>query len=91
MSRREQKQEMSFEEAVAFKASLYKPEKKSLSLREKREQFRIFWAKSRKKYPTKAEKIEQVIWLHLVATKNDDPENFEQGLKNFGLKGIKGA
>ena len=33
-------------------------------------------------------KLEHVLWLHLVATKNDEPANFEAGLKNFGIKKV---
>jgi hypothetical protein len=30
--------------------------------------------------------MEVVLWKHLVATKNDSPEKFETGIRNFGYK-----
>lgn len=80
-----EKNTMSEEEAKAFRASLYKPQIKQLTEKEKREQFRLFWAKSKRKYG-KAKDLEQIIWLHLKSIKMDSPEQFESGIKNFGLK-----
>lgn len=80
--------QMTAEEAKAFRASLYKPEVRTLSDKEKREQFRIFWAKSKKQYG-KSKDLEDVIWLHLKSVKMDEPEKFEDGLKHFGLKKVK--
>jgi hypothetical protein len=79
--------EMTAEEARAFRASLAKPAKKQLSDEEKREEFRLFWAREKYKYG-KSKDLEQILWLHLKATKMDEPEKFEQGLKHFGLKKI---
>lgn len=78
-------EEMSLEEAKAYRASLYKEVPKTLSEEEKREQFRIFWASEKSKYG-KTKDLEQIIWLHLKATKMDEPEKFENGLQSFGLK-----
>lgn len=85
---KEAKEEMSLEEARAYRASLYKPQKKEATDSEKREQFRIFWARSKKRYVTKTEGLENILWLHLKATGNDKPEKFEEGLKHFGLKKV---
>lgn len=80
--------EMTAEEAKAFRASLYKPGVRKLTDKEKREQFRVFWAKSKKQYG-KSKSIEEVIWVHLKSMNMDEPEKFEDGLKHFGLKKIK--
>jgi hypothetical protein len=82
------KQVMSLEEAKAYRASLYKEPKKVLSEKEKRMQFKLFWAKEKAKY-RKHKSLEEVIWLHLKATSNDEPENFATGLNHFGLKKLK--
>ncbi len=82
-------QEMTAEEKEkAFRASLAKPRVHVLTEKEKREQFRVFWAKCKRKYG-KTKSIEEVIWLHLKYSKMDEPEKFEAGLAHFGLKKIK--
>lgn len=78
-------QEMSLEEARAYRASLYKPEEKKLSEEEKREKFKLFWTQSKKKYGSPKD-LEHILWLHLKATGNNEPEKFEAGLLHFGLK-----
>lgn len=80
-----QKEEMSLEEARQFRASLYKPQPKALSDAQKREAFRIFWAANKAQYG-RNKSIENSIWLHLKAIKMDSPEQFAEGLDNFGLK-----
>ena len=80
--------EMTTEEAKAYRASLYKPQKVQLTGQQKREQFRIFWAKSRKQYGSKTTGIEKILWMHMLATGHDEPEKFEKGLQHFGLKKI---
>lgn len=79
---------MTTSEANAFRASLYKPAPKKLSDSEKRESFRLFWTKNRKRYG-RSKNLEGIIWLHLKSTKMDEPEKFEAGLSHFGLKKIK--
>jgi hypothetical protein len=81
-------QEMTAEEAKAFRASLYRPEVVKLTEKQKREQFRLFWAKSKRKYG-KTKNLEEIIWLHLKSSKMDEPEQFEVGIAHFGLKKIK--
>ncbi len=81
-------QEMSLEEARAYRASMYKPTKKKLSAQEKREAFRLFWAVEKTKYGKKKD-LEGILWLHLKASKLDEPEQFEDGLRHFGLKKIR--
>ena len=88
MAKKELKQEMTLEEAKAYRASLYKPQKKELTAQDKKEQFRLFWAKSKKKYSSKTKEIEKILWLHLLSTGHDEPEKFEKGLQHFGLKKI---
>jgi hypothetical protein len=83
----QQSPEMTLEEAKAFRASLAKPSQKPLSQKQKREAFKVFWTQNKKKYGLTG-KLEHVLWLHLVATNNDEPANFEAGLKNFGFKKI---
>jgi hypothetical protein len=87
MAKKDLKQEMTIEEARAYRASLHKPQKNKLSEQEKRNQFRLFWAQSRKKYG-KPKKLEEILWLHLAGTGHDEPEKFEAGIKHFGLKKI---
>lgn len=85
---KEEAKEMSLEESKAFRASLYKPAQIVLSEPEKREHFRIFWAKEKQKYD-KPKELEQILWVHLKASKLDEPEKFEAGLKHFGLKKVR--
>ena len=80
-------QEMTLEEAKAFRASLAKPHFKPLTAKQKRDAFKTFWAENKKKYGM-TNKLEEVLWLHMVATKNDEPANFEAGLKHFGIKKV---
>lgn len=79
--------EMSLEEAKAYRASLAKPFQKPLSQKQKRDAFKVFWTQNKRKYGLTG-KLEHVLWLHLVSTNNDDPANFEAGLKNFGIKKV---
>lgn len=85
---KEESKEMSLEESRAFRASLYKPAQLVLSDADKREQFRVFWAKEKQKYD-KPKELEQILWVHLKAAKLDEPEKFEAGLKHFGLKKVR--
>jgi len=80
-------EEMTLEEAKALRASRHIEMVKPLTNKQKREAFRIYWAQNKKKYGM-TNKLENVLWLHLVSTKNDSPELFENGLKNFGIKKI---
>lgn len=81
--------EMTLEEAKAYRASLNKPKEKVLSEQAKREEFRLFWAREKAKYGKVKEKdLEGILWLHLKAAKLDSPEQFEEGLKHFGLKKV---
>lgn len=77
--------EMTLEEAKAWRASLHKPSPRVLSEDEKREAFRIFWAGQKAKFG-KGKALEKAIWLHLKSIGMNSPEQFEQGLANFGLK-----
>lgn len=86
MAKKELKEEMTLEEAKAYRSSLYKPSKKVLNSEEKREQFRIFWARSKKKYRSKTDNLEKILWIHLLAIGHDEPDKFEKGLQHFGLK-----
>jgi len=79
--------EMSLEESKAYRASLYKEVKKTLTQKQKRDAFKIYWTENKKKYGMTG-KLEQVLWLHLVSTGNDSPENFAKGLQNFGIKKV---
>jgi hypothetical protein len=83
-----EKTEMTADEAKTFRASLAKPQIRELTESQRREAFRVFWAKAKRQYG-KAKDIEGVIWLHLKSMKMDQPEKFEDGLKHFGLKKIK--
>ena len=82
------KKEMSLEESKAYRASLYVPQKAVLSEAERLNSFKLFWAQSRKKYG-KPKELESILWVHLKATGNDQPEKFEDGIAHFGLKRIR--
>ena len=77
-------QEMSLEEAKAWRTSLGS-KKRELSNQEKQKAFRLYWAQEKYKFG-KGKDLEHVLWLHLKATKQDEPEQFENGLKHFGLQ-----
>ena len=81
-------QEMTLEEAKAFRASLAPAAPKPMSDKAKREAFRIFWAQNKKRY-SKAANLENILWLHLQAIKMDEPSKFIDGLNHFGLKKVK--
>jgi hypothetical protein len=80
--------EMSLEQARAYRASLHKPVAKPLTDAQKREAFRIYWASNKKKYG-KSKTLEKALWLHLKSIGMDSPEQFHDGLFNFGLKQVK--
>jgi hypothetical protein len=82
------KNQMTLEEARAFRAALYRPQPKPLNEVQKREAFRIFWASNKSKYG-KGKSLEKAIWLHLKSIGMDSPEKFHDGLGNFGLKKVK--
>jgi hypothetical protein len=84
----EQQEEMTLEEARAWRASLAKETKAELTLEQKREAFRVFWAQAKSAYG-KSKDLEDVLWLHLKSIKMDKPEQFEDGLRHFGLKKIR--
>ena len=85
---KEDAKEMSLEEAKAYRASFYKPTAAVASDQDKREQFRLFWAQEKSKYG-KSKDLEQILWVHLKASKLDEPENFEKGVQHFGLQKVK--
>ena len=84
----EKKEEMTLEEAKAYRASLHVPAERVLQEHEKREAFRVFWASNRTKYG-KQKNLEEVLWIHLKSAKLDDPKKFEEGLAHFGLKKVR--
>ncbi len=83
-----EEQEMTLEQSKAYRASLHKPAPKVWSEEEKREAFRVFWASNKSKYG-KGKALEKALWLHLKTIKMDTPDNFSQGLANFGLVKVK--
>ncbi len=85
---KEKKSEMTLQEAKAYRMSLNKAKEEKLEEHEKRELFRLFWAENKYKYG-KAKDLEQILWLHLKASKLDDPQDFDKGLAHFGLKKIR--
>ena len=84
-NKKEKQEEMTLEEAAAWRASLYKPQERKLSEEEKREEFRVFWAKEKSKYGA-SQDLEPIVWAHLKSSKLDEPKQFEEGIKHFGLK-----
>lgn len=89
MAKKEQRddEEMTLEEARAYRAARHAAKAPSLSEEQKKEQFRLFWALEKTKYGRPKE-LEEILWLHLKAIKHDAPEKFEAGLKHFGLKKV---
>ena len=83
----EKKEEMTLEEAKAYRASLHKAVAPELNDNQKREKFRVFWASNRTKYGSK-KSLEEILWIHLKAVKMDDPSKFEDGIAHFGLKKV---
>ena len=81
-------EEMTLQEAKAYRMSLNKAKESKLEEHEKRELFRLFWAENKYKYG-KAKDLEHILWLHLKASKLDDPKDFDKGLAHFGLKKIR--
>ena len=81
-------QDMTLEEAKAYRASLAKPEVKVWTESEKREEFRLFWAQAKRQYG-KAKDIEGILWSHLKSCGMDKPEDFKKGIAHFGLKEIE--
>jgi hypothetical protein len=67
--------------AEELRSSMIK-EKKAKAV-EPREAFRKYFIKLKNKLNLKPE-MEIVLWKHLKATKNDKPESFDEGVKNFG-------
>ena len=89
MAKREtNKEEMSLEEAKAYRASLYTVPKVILSETDRRNKFKLFWAQARKQFG-KPKDLESILWIHLKATGNDHPDNFENGIAHFGLKRVR--
>ncbi len=85
-----QAQTMTLEEAKAYRASLYKPQPKILTEDQRREAFRVWWTGFKKKYGfgPRSKTMEKALWLHLKSIGMDNPEDFEKGLSNFGLKKV---
>lgn len=79
---------MTLAEAKAYRASLHKPTPKVLNEVQKREAFRVFWAGNKSKYGEE-KSLEKALWLHLKSIEMDSPEQFSEGLANFGLKKVK--
>ena len=88
MKKREESQDMSLEEAKAYRASLYREPVKTVTQEEKRELFRLFWAQEKKSYGKKKD-LESILWMHLMESGFAEPEKFKDGLSHFGLKKIK--
>ena len=88
MAKKEMREEATLEEAKAYRASLFVPQKIVLSESERRSKFKLFWTESRKRFG-KPKELESILWIHLKATGHDQPEKFEDGLKHFGLKRIR--
>jgi len=76
---------MSLKESKAYRASLHRPKAKELSEAARQHQFKLFWTQNRKKYG-KPKDLEPILWIHLKATGNDQPDKFEDGMAHFGLK-----
>lgn len=81
-------EQMTAEEARAFRAALYDPTPKPLNEDQCRESFRVFWAANKSKYG-RPKSLEKALWLHLKSIKMTSPEQFKEGLDHFGLKKVK--
>jgi len=58
---------------------------KKLRESEKREEFRKYFTKLKRKLDLD-KNLENVIWLHLKSIKMDTPELFDKGIQNFGYR-----
>lgn len=87
-TKKEKKEFMTLAESRAYRLSLFKERTKVLSDLEKREKFRLFWAKNKNKY-SDSKDMEDILWIHLQSSNLSEPEKFEEGIKHFGLKKIK--
>lgn len=83
----EDKNNMTLEEAKAYRASKHVPQDEKLTDEQKREQFRLFWAQAKRKYG-QPKGLEDILWLHLKSSKHDEPSQFEAGIAHFGLKKV---
>jgi hypothetical protein len=81
-------QEMTLEEARAFRLSLAKAKKQELPEEQKREEFRKYWAQHKASFG-QGKEYEPIIWAHLKAIGLDHPSQFDQGIKHFGLQKVK--
>ncbi len=83
-----EKQEMTLEEAKAYRASLYKIQPKKFTEDQTKEMFRIWWTAQKSKYG-RGKSLERALWLHLKSVGCAHPEKFAEGLAHFGLKKVK--
>jgi len=54
-------------------------------IRNHRDEFKKFWSEKRTEYK-RSKELEDIIWLHLKAIGKTKPEEFEEGIRHFGLK-----
>lgn len=59
--------------------------KRSLTDKEKREAFRVFFVKAKRQLGIAAS-LEEIIWKHLKSTGHDKPEDFQKGIEHFGYR-----
>lgn len=86
-----EKEEMTLEEAKAYRAAAHAKNKKGhtvvLTENECREEFRKFWAMHKSKFG-KGKDLEPIVWTHLKAIGMTHPAQFDKGLEHFGLKKV---
>ena len=93
MARPKEKQstvEMLIESLAEEKKEILEAEKpaETVNLNEiqARNDFKIYWLQNKKFYKGAKGDLEEILWQHLKATNNAQPDNFENGIKHFGYK-----
>ena len=81
MARNKEESQDHMKKAEELRASMIK--EKKVKAVEPKEAFRKYFIRIKDKLKLNPS-MEQVLWKHLVATKNNKPELFENGIKNFG-------
>jgi len=83
MAKRKESEDLDYmKKAEEIRSSLVSNKKQKI---DKQKAFHKFFIKIKDKLNLSAE-MENVLWRHLVATKNDSPDDFKNGIENFGYK-----
>jgi len=73
------------ERAKARRQALHKAKISTLDVKDAREAFRKYWLVNKKAYGREKD-IEEILWIHLKSVSCIQPDQFEDGITEFGLK-----